>query len=85
MAGAEGEEGTACVIGEFFAVAEGHGLSPALQHFVVVGVDYVEGVPGERPDFFAHYEGGLVGHAVRGVYAKGRLDWGELCHCWIGD
>jgi hypothetical protein len=45
-------------------------LATALQHFVVLFVDYVEGVTGERPHFFAHYEGGLAGHAVGGVYCR---------------
>lgn len=70
MACAEGKEGTAGVVGEFFTVGEGHGLATALQHFVVLFVDYVEGVTGERPHFFAHYEGGLAGHAVGGVYCR---------------
>lgn len=67
MAGAEGEERPAGVVGELFAVGEGHGLASTLQDFLVVLVHYVEGVAGEGPDFFTHYESCLVGHAVGAV------------------
>jgi hypothetical protein len=63
--------GTIC---ELLSVGEGEGLASALYNLVAVLVDDVEGVAGERPHLFFHYQHGLPGHAVGGVHAEG---WGE--------
>lgn len=74
---------------KLLAVGDRECLAAALDDFLAILVNDVEGVAGEGPDLLFHHERGLFGHAVGGEDAEGGVNWikVDLCHCcssWCG-